>query len=207
MSFGTAPKLSNKIIDGTHFTPTYIKFGIPFLRVTDIQRENINLNNVKRISLEEHITLTKRCNPQKGDILYSKNGTIGITKLVDWDWKFSIFVSLCLIKVKSNIIYPIFLKYLLESDVIKKQISYRSKQMTVTNLHLEEINEFQILFPKSIEMQKYISKILKSIDNKISLEKSYLDKLQKIKKGLMQDLLTGKVRVTHLIKEEGTTHA
>src|SRR5690606_29785891 len=79
------------INDGAHQTPKYTKEGIPFLRVTDIQENQINLNEVKFISSAEHAELTKRCKPQKGDVLYSKNGTIGISKIIDWEWEFSTF--------------------------------------------------------------------------------------------------------------------
>ena len=87
--------ISTKITDGTHKTPKYTESGVPFLRVTDITKSN---DSKKFISKDEHLDLIKRCHPEKGDLLYSKNGTIGVAKLVDWDYEFSIFVSLCLIK-------------------------------------------------------------------------------------------------------------
>jgi len=61
------------------------------------------MEEIKRIPEDEHAELIKRCHPAKGDILLSKNGTIGLTKIVDWDFQFSIFVSLCLIKSTSEI--------------------------------------------------------------------------------------------------------
>jgi type I restriction enzyme S subunit len=94
--------VTHLIIDGTHVTPTYLDEGIPFLRVTDIVQadtKEINLDNAKFISEEEHKILSKRSKPQKGDLLYSKNGTIGVVRVVNWDFEFSIFVSLCLIKM------------------------------------------------------------------------------------------------------------
>ena len=87
-------EVSTKITDGAHFTPTYVETGVPFLRVTDITESN---TSKKFIPQEEHDELIKRCRPEKWDVLYSKNGTIGIAKLVDWDWEFSIFVSLALV--------------------------------------------------------------------------------------------------------------
>src|SRR5476651_1710075 len=90
--------LTRKIVDGAHFTPTYVDDGIPFLRVTDISSPGIDLSQIKRIPLSEHQQLSLRCNPEKGDLLLSKNGTIGVPRVVSWDWEFSIFVSLCLIK-------------------------------------------------------------------------------------------------------------
>lgn len=193
--FDILNNLTDKITDGTHHTPNYSDYGIPFLRVTDIQSNNIDLNEIKYISSDEHRELIKRCKPENGDILYSKNGTIGITKIIDWDWDFSIFVSLCLIKTEHEKIRTDYLFYLLNSNIIKKQILLRSKQMTVTNLHLEEIKEFQIPLPSHSEQHR-IAEILTATDTYIEKEQTYLNKLQQIKKGLMQDLLTGKVRVT-----------
>jgi type I restriction enzyme S subunit len=186
--------LTEKIIDGTHATPRYTEVGVPFLRVTDIQDRLINFNNLKYISRKEHEELIKRCKPEYGDILYSKNGTVGIPKVVDWKWEFSIFVSLALIKPKKNIVYNKYLYYLLQSFLVSRQIMKRAKQGTVTNLHLEEIREFIIPLPK-YEEQILIANALTAIDNKINKEEEYLEKLETIKKGLMQDLLTGKVRV------------
>ena len=115
---------TSKIVDGTHFTPKYTDFGVPFLRVTDIHSNEIDLNTVKFISEAEHRELTKRCKPEKNDILLSKNGTIGIPKVIDWDWEFSIFVSLCLIKMNKKIIYSHYAKYFFESEALKKQITH-----------------------------------------------------------------------------------
>ncbi|HDY7451182.1 TPA: restriction endonuclease subunit S [Vibrio vulnificus] len=145
------------ITDGTHKTPKYQDTGIPFLRVTDIQSKKIDLQETKYVSEEEHKELCKRCAPEKGDILLSKNGTIGITKLIDWDWDFSIFVSLCLIKIKDKSISPKFVELVLRSALIKHQIKARSKTGTITNLHLEEIREFLIPVPSIDEQVKIVS--------------------------------------------------
>ncbi len=94
----TLAEVCELITDGAHFTPTYVDKGIPFLRVTDIQTKSINWKNTKYIPLDEHKKLIKRCHPLKGDVLYSKNGTIGIPRLIDWEEEFSIFVSLALLR-------------------------------------------------------------------------------------------------------------
>jgi len=59
----------------------------------------------------------------------------------------------------------------------------------------------EINYPETYEKQEEIATILTSIDNKIESEQAYLTKLIKLKSGLMQDLLTGKVPVT--VKEAG----
>ncbi|MFZ8861236.1 MAG: restriction endonuclease subunit S [Thermocrinis sp.] len=194
-------EISNKIIDGTHYTPQYTDDGIPFLRIVDLQSQSINLDSVIRISPQEHKILSKRCLPEYGDILLSKNGTVGISKVVNWTWEFSIFVSICLIKPKHEKVVNIFLKYFLDSEWIKKQILKRTKQLSVINLHLEEIRDFLIFLPPLSE-QKRIAEILSQIDQAIEKEEKYKEKLERLKKGLMEDLLTGKVRVNKLLEGE-----
>ena len=135
-----------RIVDGTHFTPTYITSGIPFLRVTDIQEDGIDWDKVRRISPLEHQQLCNRCNPRKGDVLLSKNGTIGISKVVDWDEEFSIFVSLCLLRPKELLLTE-YLAEALNSKYVQDQFLKRSKQGTVTNLHLIEIRECRLPMP------------------------------------------------------------
>ena len=178
------------INDGAHQTPTYTEKGKPFLRVTDIQSQNIDFASIKYIPENEHYELTKRCKPEKGDILLSKNGTIGIVKVVTWNWDFSIFVSLALIKIiKKDCIHLWYLSKVLESPSIRLQIKERAKQGTVTNLHLEEIREFDILVPPLPEQRK-IAVVLSSADRSIAATEKLIAKLADLKKALMQQLLT-----------------
>lgn len=183
-----------KVTDGAHHTPTYTSSGIPFLRVTDLKNKSIFRGKIKYVSEDEHQQLIKRCKPERNDILYSKNGTIGIPRLVDWDEEFSIFVSLALIKIISKDVRPVYLSLFMDSPIVREQIRKRSKQGTVINLHLEEIREFDIPLP-SLEEQAKISSTLQSIISKTNIVSEKLASYKNTKKALMQDLLTGKVRV------------
>ena len=183
-----------KVTDGAHKTPTYTDDGVPFLRVTDMKHKNVFNKGIKYISRDEHEMLIKRCNPEVNDILYSKNGTIGITRLIDWSREFSIFVSLALIKIKTESVTPFYLKHILNSEIAWKQIRDRSKQGTVTNLHLEEIKEFDIPTPPLPEQQK-IAAILTSVDEVIEKIQAQINKLKDLKTGMMQELLTRGVGV------------
>ena len=145
-----------KITDGTHTTPNYTDSGIPFLRVTDITKSN---TSKKFISEEEHMELIKRCHPQKGDVLYSKNGTIGIAKVVDWGGDFSIFVSLALIKPRRELVDSRYLECFLNSDTAYEQATSRSKSGTVTNLHLVDIKTIQIPLPSLTKQQEIVAEI------------------------------------------------
>jgi len=66
---------------------------------------------------------------------------------------------------------------------------------------ISEYSKLYIPLPPLPEQQR-IAEILTQIDQTIEKEEQYKEKLQKIKQGLMQDLLTGKVRVNHLVEEK-----
>ncbi|MBS7787969.1 N-6 DNA methylase [Flavobacterium sp. CYK-55] len=149
-------ELTTKITDGTHKTPKYTESGIPFLRVTDLTLSN---DSKKFISVEEHHELIKRCNPEIGDILYTKNGTVGVAKMIDWEYEFSIFVSLALIKPKRELIESKYLEIMMNTDLVFNQSTAHSKSGTITNLHLIEIKQFKIPLPNKETQQQIISQI------------------------------------------------
>ncbi|MCV0428593.1 MAG: hypothetical protein K5905_24310, partial [Roseibium sp.] len=92
------------LYDGVHETPEYTDEGIPFLRVTDITGgREIDWDRVRRISPEAYRSITRRRKAQKGDLLLSKNGTVGIPRCVTWDEEFAFFVSLALIRPNKRI--------------------------------------------------------------------------------------------------------
>jgi type I restriction enzyme S subunit len=94
---------------------------------------------------------------------------------------------------------PIFLAFLLSNkvqDMINMGSGTTFQEITKSNLA-------KILIPlPPLPEQQRIAEILSQIDQTIEIEQQYKEKLQKIKQGLMEDLLTGKVRVNHLVEEE-----
>lgn len=178
-----------KITDGTHHTPKYTDSGVPFLRVTDITKSN---DSKKFISRDEHEQLIKRCTPEKGDVLYTKNGTIGIAKLVDWDYEFSIFVSLCLLKPRHDLIHNKFLESFLNTPFALKQAMRHSKTGTITNLHLTEIKIIKIPLP-SMEIQlEFVSKV-QAIETQKALAQKSLEKSEDLFNSLLQKAFKGEL--------------
>lgn len=164
-----------QITDGTHQTPKYKNEGIPFLRVTDITESN---ESKKYLSRKEHRELIKRCKPEKGDVLYTKNGTIGVAKMIDWDYEFSIFVSLALLKPKKEVLEGKFLEHFLNSKSALAQAKAHSKSGTVTNLHLIEIKQFKIPLPP-LEIQKQIMTKIEEEQKVIEANKRMIEIFEK----------------------------
>ncbi|MGP5336360.1 restriction endonuclease subunit S [Psychrobacter maritimus] len=195
---------TNQIVDGAHFTPTYTDKGIPFLRVTDIHNDSIDMNSIKYIPRHEHEALIKRCNPQKGDLLLSKNGTIGIPKVIDWEWEFSIFVSLCLIKFKETLTSH-YAEYFFKSHEIKEQISGLVKQSTVINLHLDKIQNFWFAIPPVSEQHETVNVLntkIEKFDGLIGKAEKAIQLMQERRTALISAAVTGKIDVRGWVAPE-----
>jgi len=185
--------ICNCIMDGTHFTPTYVDSGIPFYSVETIT--NDSFSDTKYISEKEHELLIKRCKPEKGDILITRIGTLGQTKLIDWEVNASIYVSLALLKLRSNVCHEYVYGYT-KSDQFVQDIEKRSLlHATPKKINLDQISSVPIMMPEDREEQIAISEVLKDMDAEITALEARCNKTQAIKQGMMQELLTGRTRL------------
>ncbi len=135
--------LTNRITDGVHQKPDYAESGVPFISVKDITTGKLIFDGCKFISIEDHQRFTKRCKPERLDILYTKVGaTYGRPAIVETDREFSIYVSVCLIKPRKEVVDPHFLAAALGTSAVKNQADRRIKGIGVPDLHLDQIQRF-----------------------------------------------------------------
>lgn len=151
--------ISEKITDGAHKTPTYVKEGVPFISVKDIRNNEIFFDDTKFISLEEHKELYKRCNPEKGDVLVTKSGTIGRTAIVKDDIEFSLFVSVALIKNIKNVINSNFLSYAMQDFINKIDVSRDIKGGVIKNYHISDMKKQLVPLPPLDEQKRIVEKL------------------------------------------------
>ena len=181
------------VFDGTHQTPHYTMTGIPFYSV-----ENVTSNdfyNTKYITIEEHQKLTTKYKIEQGDILMTRIGSIGDCKYIDWDVNASFYVSLALIKCK-NTIDSHFLSYYSMSEYFKKELDIRSLLTAIPQkINLGPISEIQLKIPSDINEQTAIASILSDMDSEIEALEEKLKKTRQVKQGMMQELLTGRIRL------------
>ena len=190
-SIVTLQDVSAPIKDGTHQTPTYTEDyinGYKFLSSKDVTTGKIDWSHLKYIPEDLHRELYARIAPRKGDILLAKNGTTGIAAIVDRDEVFDIYVSLALIRPIS--VHPFYLWAAINADETKCQFNSSLKGIGVPNLHLGEIKKAKILLPPA-ELQGKFAVLVKETDKtKLTIQQS-LDKLEALKKALMQQYFGG----------------
>ena len=187
-------KLSNitDVRDGTHDSPQYVETGIPFVTSKNLKEFGIDFSDVNYISNEDHEKFSKRSLVDNGDILFGMIGTIGNPVLVKKTFDFSI-KNVALIKIDNNLINNTYLLNILKSSIIEKQFSKLSNGGVQKFISLGMIRNLLIPIPSKKEQEK-IAEILSLLDNDIQEYENRKQKLEELKKGLMQQLLTGKIR-------------
>ncbi|MDT9332898.1 restriction endonuclease subunit S [Clostridium perfringens] len=184
--------LSIKIGDGLHGTPVYNKKGkYYFINGNNLNEGKIVLTDeTKMIDKLEYEKYKKELN--ENTILLSLNGTIGNLSFYNYE-NIVLGKSVGYINLNDDI-DKIYIFYALSSEDIKKYFYKELTGTTIKNLSLNTLRRTKIKVPTILEQEK-IALIVSSIDEKIEKIKEKKENLNEIKKGLMQQLLNGKIRV------------
>ncbi len=186
----TLESVCSLITDGSHFSPIPQEEGHPIVNAKDIPKGYIDLNSCTRISKKDWELLKKQnCAPKQGDVLLSKDGTIGRVVFYNNDLGVVVLSSVAILRPK-NYIHPHFLSYLLRSESFSRQLKFLESGSALRRIILKDIKSLEFTFPECIKEQTKIAEILSTIDDVIKQTEELIAKQQRIKTGLMQDLLT-----------------
>lgn len=180
-----------KVYDGTHQTPKYTLQGIRFVSVENIMDLYSSNKYISQAAYESDF----KAYPEKGDILMTRIGDIGTPCVVDRDEPLAYYVSLALFK---NItINSYFLNYYIMSSGFQRELDDRSlHHATPKKINKGEIGKCKVKYPKDSDEQAAIANILRSMDEEIEALEIERDKMIQIREGAMDDLLTGRVRLS-----------
>jgi type I restriction enzyme S subunit len=190
--------ICQKIADRDHTTPKYVPDGVFIVSPKDFNDfHEIDFSNCQRITLEAHLINRRKTNIETEDLIFTRIGAgLGkICKVTSEMPEFSILHSACMLKPNQSKILSDFLMYHIKTEFAQKQIVDGIQSIGVPDLGMDKIRTFLVKKPKTIEEQKRILKPLLKIDKTIKKETAELLKQKSLKTGLMQDLLSGKVRI------------
>lgn len=177
----------NKITDGEHTTPKRELEGVYLLSARNVKNGFIDLNvGVDYISEDEYTRISKRCMPENGDVLISCSGSVGRVSIVNVDYKFSLVRSVALLKVKKDVINPLFLNYYMLTNYFKQQIDKGSKKSSQANIFIGAIKELITIIPP-LALQTAFAEKIKNIELQKALVKRQAEQSEDLFQALLQE--------------------
>lgn len=186
-----------QVIDCKHRTPTYKKSGFPVISPGDATPGRLDLSRAHRFVDEDDFRDLAGVprNPKRGDIIYSRNASIGIASFVDTDEKFCMGQDVCLItSSKSSQLYLLYVLNTIGVD----QLDEQKIGSTFNRVNIAQIHELKVPTP-SVDIQEVVGKrfdkLTKDSDNIISVLARQVDLLMERRRALITAAVTGELEI------------
>lgn len=197
----TVRSLTELVTKGT--TPTTIgrsftSEGVRFLKVETFAEDGSYIPGRESHIDDSTNQLLRRSQLAEDDILFSIAGALGRTTIVASSWlPANTNQALAIIRPSrrtSGKVLPRYLLWALRSPAIQRRIAEINVQAAQANLSLEQVRGFEIPLPSRAEQARIVEG-LDLVSDQISVLSRLADKKRDIKRGMMQALLTGNIRL------------
>lgn len=185
-------KITDLVTDGAHLSPPTSRYGFPIVTVENINKGFINLESCRVISEKDYLYLVRNnCKPINGDVLLSKDGTIGITFTIKDSPNVVLLSSIALIRPNKTLLNGEYLSHVLSSYWFYIYLNRVQAGSALTRIVLRDIKNFYLALP-SLPEQEAIAEVLSDADAWIESLEQLISKKRLIKQGAIQELLSPK---------------
>ncbi len=188
-------KCCNDIVDCPHTSPEYRNYGILVARTSNIKEGKFLIESSSRVSEDEYKKRVARLEPMAGDVIFTREAPVGESFVIPLNMKICLGQRVMLFRPNSGKVNSQYLVAYLYSKPVKEFFNSINMGLTVQHVNVKDMKKLVMLKPALDEQNKIVSLLNKQqeIIENLELEKQkYID----IKKGLMADLLSGKVKVS-----------
>lgn len=175
-----------QVFDGPHATPKKIECGPYFLSISSLENGALDLSKSAHLSEDDFSKWTRRVTPQEGDVLFSYETRLGDAALMPPNIVACLGRRMGLLRPDRCRIIPEYLLYAYLSPDFQETIRANTIHgATVDRIALKEMPSFPIRVP-SIDEQKNVVSILKSIDGKIETNRQINQTLEQIAQAIFK---------------------
>lgn len=174
----------------------YLRSGYSYLiGGTDFSNGTVSLDNISYVTKERY-DMDTNIQVSENDVLVTKDGTIGKVAIVPELNKPATLNSGVFVFRTNSRLVPAFLFRVLQSSVFREFIDTLSAGSTIKHLYQKDLKKFEFEIPVDTKEQEAISAVLTAMDEEIRDLETEREKMIQIREGAMNDLLTGRVRLT-----------
>ena len=180
------------ILDCKHRTVPFIDDGIPLASIREVHGMEVDLTDAKQTSEEEYLTLIEGDRrPRLGDIIYSRNATVGDAALVTKTERFCMGQDVCLIRSPKH--HPRFLLYLLHSAALSEQVESLMIGSTFRRINVGQIHGFWICVPPLPEQRSiaaFLDRETGRVDRLVAKKRELIERLKEKRTALISRTVT-----------------
>lgn len=177
------------IVDCPHSTPHYTTkdTGYKCIRTSAVKKNKILWEKVECISKQEYEERIKRKRPEKGDVIYTREGAIlGIAAVIDRDYNVALGQRSMLLSPDIYKCTPCFLSMAMNFDSFLGKALGGVSGSASPHINVGDIKALEIIAPPS-EIQNQFSTFVEQVDQQKQTVQQSLEKLELLKKALMQE--------------------
>lgn len=190
-------ELATDISDGDHMPPPKSEFGVPFITISNINKETnkIDYSDTFKVPIQYFASLKINKRPVKGDVLYTVTGSYGIPVLVEDNFEFCFQRHIGLIrpseKLNSKLLY-----YWILSPQAKTQANESATGTAQKTVSLKSLRSFLIPNIPLKQQQSIVRQLdaLRAETQKLeAVYRKKLDYLEELKKSILQKAFSGEL--------------
>lgn len=200
-------RFCTKITDGAHTSPDLSSNDYPFLTVVNLNNGILDFENCLFTSYIDYKKLVLNgCQPKKYDVLYSKDGTISETAVIDEDRNFVVGSSFIIVRPNLKMSNSFYLCYFLSSAIMRYQARIYVKGASLPRISIFNIAKLISIIPPLLEQQAiaaYLNTKTAQIDRKVDLLTRKATQYGKLKQSLINETVTRGLDKTVAMKDSG----
>ena len=181
--------ICSTIVDCPHSTPNYTtkNTGYMCIRSSIVKKNHILWDKIEYIPEHEYHQRILRKKPEKGDIIYTREGAIlGIAAIIDRDCNVALGQRSMLLSPNSSKCLPQFLSVAMNFDSFLRKALGDISGSASPHINVGDIKAFAIILPP-LPLQKQFADFVQQVDKEKSSVEQSLEKLETLKKSLMQE--------------------
>lgn len=191
-------KLTSDIVDCPHTTPNFLPSGVVVARTFNL-KDGQFVGARSYVSEIEYASRVSRLEPQRGDVIFTREAPVGEAFVVPPQMKVCLGQRTMQIRCKPNRLLPEFLVEFVYSEETGIRFDQMVGGTTNPHLNVSDVRSLLLRVPGVDEQNRIVLRI-GAARNAIQQSLKQQEKLASLKAALMQDLLTGRKRVTGLLE-------
>ena len=173
-----------RFIDYRGKTPEKTDMGLPFITAKNVRMHHMSFETQEFISKETYDKVMTRGFPRVGDVVFTTEAPLGnVCRIPSIDTEF--YIGQRIITMQTDSLEPAYLEYALASNEFRKKLNAKASGSTVTGIRSKLLEKLTIPVPP-LELQNRFAAFIAEVDKSKLAVKQSLEKLETLKKSLMQ---------------------